>query len=203
MAAEAFLERCTLIREWEEHKMTIARDKSNTEPDGDSDLTLRDNEAGQRSYLVKHGHQDLAVSVPLQDPYDADLKGREQHTPYLVDKRTPAGFGSSPEDTLLIATSTIIPEGSAIRTSELNAAAAEMYHDHKNRGLQDSSAVALHTLEDGFAPPPRGLQILDHGPSEGDIVEGNSGKPTPRTGTSISTILPLAPCTLADDNKDD
>ena len=112
-----------------------------------------------------------------------------------------AGHGS-PGATLLTATSTIITEDSVIHTPESNAAAAEMYDDHKDRGLHDSSAVALHTLEDGSAHPPRGPSIHNHRPSEGDTVDGSLGKPTPRPGTKISTILSPAPC-LPDDNKDD
>lgn len=78
-----------------------------------------------------------------------------------------------------------------------------MHDDHKNRGLHDSSAVALYTLENGSAPSPCGLQILNHGPSEGDTVEGDLGKPTPRPGTKISTILSPAACALSDENEDD
>ncbi|GAB7336716.1 hypothetical protein MBLNU13_g10380t1 [Cladosporium sp. NU13] len=183
--------------------MTTARDQSNAEPDKDPNLTLRGNEVGQRSDLVEHGDQNLVASFPLQDQYAADLKGLEQHTNDIGDKRALAGFGNSSEDTSLTTTSTIIPEDSSIHTPESNAAAAEMYDDHKNRGLHDSSAVALYTLENGFAPSPRGLEILNHGLSKGDTVEGNSGKPTPRPGTSISTILSPAPRTLSDENKDD
>ncbi|GAB7336715.1 hypothetical protein MBLNU13_g10380t2 [Cladosporium sp. NU13] len=192
-----------LLRDWEKRKMTTARDQSNAEPDKDPNLTLRGNEVGQRSDLVEHGDQNLVASFPLQDQYAADLKGLEQHTNDIGDKRALAGFGNSSEDTSLTTTSTIIPEDSSIHTPESNAAAAEMYDDHKNRGLHDSSAVALYTLENGFAPSPRGLEILNHGLSKGDTVEGNSGKPTPRPGTSISTILSPAPRTLSDENKDD
>ena len=132
--------------------------------------------------------------------YDLDSMSKDDETGQRSDS---VGRGS-PGATLLTVTSTIIPEDSAIHTPELNAAAAaEMYHDHKNRGLHESSAAALHTLEDGSAPPPHGRQILNHGPSEGDTVEGNLGKPTPRPGTSISTLLSTAPRTLSDENKDD
>lgn len=185
-----------LLKNWEQRKMAVAHGSCNA--DNDPDSMSKDDEAGQRSDFVGHGHQDLAANLPSQEPYNAHL---ESHVD-SVDKRTLAGFGDSPEDTLLTATSTIIPEDASIHTPESNAAAAEMYDDHKDRGLHDSSAVALYTLENGSAPPPRGLSIHNHGPSEGDTVDCNLGKPTPRPGTSISTILSPAPC-LSDDNKDD
>ena len=186
-----------LLEDWEKRKMAVAHGSCNAGNDPDS--MSKDDEAGQRSGFVGHGHQDLAANLPSQEPYNAHLESYVD----FVDKRTLAGFGDPPEDTLLTATSTIIPEDSSILTPESNAAAAEMYDDHKNRGLHDSSAVVLYTLEDGSALPPRGLEILNHGPSKGDTVEGNSKKPTPRPGTSISTILSPAPRTLSDENKDD
>lgn len=186
-----------LLKDWEQRKIAVAHGSCNA--DNDPDSMSKDDEAGQRSDFVGHGHQDLAANLPSQESYNAHL---ESHVD-CVDKRTLAGFGDSPEDTLLTATSTIIPEDSSIHTPESNAAAAEMYDDHKNRGLHDSSAVALYTSENGSAPPPRGLEILNHEPSKGDTVKGNSGKPTPRPGTSISTILSPAPRTLSDENKDD
>jgi hypothetical protein len=188
-----------LLREWEEHKMAVAHDNCNA--DNDPDSMFKDDETGQRSDFVGRGHQDSAANLPSQEPCNAHLESCEQHTIDFVNKRTLAGFGNSPEDTLLTATSTIVPEDLGFHTHE-SKAAAEMHDNHKNRGLHDSSAVALSTLEKGSAPPPCGLSIHNHGPSEGDTVDCNLGKPTPRPGTSISTILSPAPC-LSDDNKDD
>lgn len=189
-----------LLKDWKERKMAVVPGSCNA--DNDPDSMSKDDGAGQHSGFVGHGHQDLAASFPSQEPCYARLASREQHTIDFVDKRILAGFGNSPEDTLLAATSTIVPEDLSIRAPESSAAAAEMYDDHKNRGLHDSSALALYTLENGSAPPQCGLQIHNHEPSEDDTVEGDLGKLTPRPGTKISTILSPAPCTLSDDNKD-
>lgn len=190
----------TLLEDWEERKMAVAHGSCNA--DNDPDSVSKDDEAGQRSDFVGRGHQDLSANLPSQEPCNAHFESRKQHTIDLVYKRTLAGFGNSPEDTLPTATSTIVPEDLGFHTHESNAAAAEMHDDHKFRGLHESSAVALSTLENGSAPPPCGLSIHNHGPSEGNTVDGNLGKPTPRPGTSISTIPSPAPC-LSDDNKDD
>lgn len=190
-----------LLREWEERRMAVAH--GSCKADNNPDSRSKVDGAGQRSDFVRHGHQEIAANLPSQEPYNAHLESREQHAIDLVDKRTLAGFGNSPEKTLLTATNTTIPEDSSIHTPEPNAVAAETYDDHKNRELRDSSAVALYTLENGSAPPSCGLQIHEHGPSEGDTAEGDSVKPAPRPGTSISTILSPESRTLSYDNKDD
>lgn len=188
-----------LLKDWKERKMAVVPDSCNA--DNDPDSMSRDDGAAQRSGFVGHEHQDLAANLPSQEPYYARLASREQHIIDFVNKRTLAGFGNSPENILLTATSTIVPEDLGFHTHE-SKAAAEMHDNHKDRGLHDSSAVALSTLENGSAPPRCGLNIHNHGPSEGDTIDGGLGKPTPRPGTKISTILSPAPC-LSDDNKDD
>jgi hypothetical protein len=192
-----------LLRDWEERKMTIARDKSNAEPDDDPNLTLWDNEAGQRSDLVEHGDQDSAASLPLQEQHDADLRGREQHTTNVVDKKASAGIRNSAGDTLLTAPSTVAPEASGVCTPDSDVAITELCDNHKHRGRHDCSPVASFGSRNGFAPSPCGLQTHHHRPPKGDTMEDSSGKPSPRPGTSISTILSPATCALSDDNKGD
>lgn len=190
-----------LLREWKEHKMAVARDNCTAEPDDNPNSTSRDDEAGHRSGLVEHGDRELAARLPLQEPYDADLKGREQHTTNVVDKKTSAGFRTSAGDTLLTSPSTIVPEASGVYTPGSDVAVTEICDNHKHRGRYDCSPVAALGSRDGFAPPPCGLQTHHHRPPTGDKMEDSSGKSSPRPDTSISTILSPAPFTLSDDNK--
>jgi hypothetical protein len=190
-----------LVRDWKERNMANVHESSNAERENDSKSTSRDNEAGQRSALVEHGDQESAANFPSQEPHDADLESREQHTTEVVDKTTSASFGNCPEDTLLTAASTIITEDSSVHTPKSNMAVTEMCDDHKGRELHDFSAVASYSSENGSAPPQCGLQIHNYRPSAGDTINDNPGKPSPRPGTSISTILLSEPCTLSEDNE--
>lgn len=56
--------------------------------DNEPDSMFIDDEAGQRSDFVGHGHQDLAAELPSQEEYNAHLESYID----FVDKRTLAKF---------------------------------------------------------------------------------------------------------------
>ncbi|KAM0703961.1 hypothetical protein Q7P35_008967 [Cladosporium inversicolor] len=192
-----------LLGEWKQHKIAVAYDNCTAEPDDNPNSTSRDDDAGHRSDLVEHGHRELAARLPLQEPYDADLKGREQHTTNAVYKKASAGFRNSAGDTLLTAPSKIVSEASGVYTPDSDVAVTEICDNNRHKGRHDCAPVTSFGSRDGFAPSPCDLQTHHHRPPKGDTMDNSSGKSSPRPGTSISTILSPAPCTLSDDNKGD
>jgi hypothetical protein len=145
-----------LIAWLEERKMEIGLENGNAERDSVPNLLSEDNKASQHYTPVERGGrpQEFIMGLLLLEQYDTKSEGFQQYTVYLVEKRTLDGSEEPLENTLLEATSTIIPEIFNIPMPEINVTVSQMYDHHRPRELRDSSRVASNNPA-GVSSSPR------------------------------------------------
>jgi hypothetical protein len=117
-----------LIAWWEERKMEIALENGNAERDNVRDLPSEDNEASLH-YVPEEIYgrpQKIVTGLLSLEQYDRKSEGSKQHTVKFVDKSTFQGNEEPTENTLLKASTTIVPQISNVPMPEINVAVARM-----------------------------------------------------------------------------
>jgi hypothetical protein len=198
-----------LIAWWEERKMDIALENGNAERDNVPGLPSEDNEASLH-YVPEESYgrpQKLVTGLLSLEQYDRKSEGSKQHTVKLVDKSTFQGNEEPTENTLLKASTTIVPQISNVPMPEINVAVARMYDHYKPRELHDSSPVALNNPGRLSASPHVKLSVIlpvaegdnhdcDKSQARDDMVpEGGSSRSQPKspkvassTGQHLETL---------------
>jgi hypothetical protein len=188
-----------LARDWEERKMASAHQSSNAERDDDPALTKKENEARRRRSLMAYGGQTrkLSINLRLPEQYNTESEEFQQDSTDHVDKRTSAGFEETSRKTSLIAASPIIPRILDNLVPERNVPVARMYgsvasNDRRVASARPGAQPDSYDQAEGLEQFPQGHVAKQDG----------HGRPSPRPGTSISTILSQASFTLSNINRD-
>lgn len=187
-----------LARDWEQRKMASAHENSNTELDNDAALTKKEDGARRRRSLMAYGGQLRKSSADLRllEQYDTESEDLQQDSADPVDKRTSGGIGKTPPNISLIATSPAIPGILDNLVPERNVPVARMYESVASNARIAASA-RLVTQPDSYGQAEGTKQF-----PKGHVANSDGhGRPSPRSGTSISTILSQAPSTLSNINR--
>jgi hypothetical protein len=175
--------------------MDIALENGNAEHDNVPGLLSEDNEASLH-YVPEESYgrpQKLVTGLLSLEQYDRRLEGSKQHTVKLVDKSTFQGNEEPTENTLLKASTTIVPQISNISMPEINVAVARMYDHYKPRELHDSSPVTLNNPGKLSVSPHVKLSVIlpaaegdnhdcDKSQANDDMApEGGSSKSQPKS----------------------